>query len=74
VVSQEPVTVSLGNGVIQATGVEVKENGKVLSFKGRVQTTFEGASSPPPSSRSTPLAGSAAPAPELSAQPSGFRR
>jgi lipopolysaccharide export system protein LptC len=42
VVSNEPVTVSLGNGVIQATGLEVRENGKVLHFKGRVSTVFDG--------------------------------
>ena len=41
VVSREPVTVSLGNGVIQATGLEVKDNGKVLHFKGRVSTVFD---------------------------------
>lgn len=42
VVSDEPVTVSLGNGVIQATGLEVKDNGKVLHFRGRVSTVFDG--------------------------------
>jgi lipopolysaccharide export system protein LptC len=42
VVSNEPVTVTLANGVIEATGLEVQENGKVLRFKGRVRTLFEG--------------------------------
>jgi lipopolysaccharide export system protein LptC len=42
VVSKEPVTVSLGNGVIKATGLTVTDNGKVMHFKGRVQTVFEG--------------------------------
>ena len=34
VVSNEAVTVSLANGVIEATGIEVKDNGKVLHFSG----------------------------------------
>jgi lipopolysaccharide export system protein LptC len=42
VVSNDPVTVNLGGtGVINATGIEVKDNGKVLHFKGRVSTVFE---------------------------------
>jgi lipopolysaccharide export system protein LptC len=41
VVSNEPVTVSLANGVIQAQGLEVKDSGKVLHFRGRVSTVFE---------------------------------
>lgn len=41
VLSDEPVVVSLGNGVIEATGLEVTDNGKVMHFKGRVRTTFE---------------------------------
>ena len=48
VVSDEPVTVSLGNGVIQATGLEVRDNGKVLHFRGRVSTVFDGPGSAPP--------------------------
>lgn len=41
VVSNEPVTVILGgNGQIEAKGVRVTDNGKVMSFKGRVHTTF----------------------------------
>jgi lipopolysaccharide export system protein LptC len=41
VVSNEDVTVSLANGVIEATGIEVKDNGKVFHFRGRVRTVFE---------------------------------
>jgi lipopolysaccharide export system protein LptC len=41
VVSKEPVVVNLGNGTINATGLEVTENGKVLRFSGRVTTIFE---------------------------------
>jgi lipopolysaccharide export system protein LptC len=40
VLSEEPVTVTLSNGLIEATGLEVTENGKVMHFKGRVRTTF----------------------------------
>lgn len=53
VVSNEPVTVSLGNGLIEATGLEVLDNGKVMHFKGRVRTTFE-SSAGADSSHSTP--------------------
>jgi lipopolysaccharide export system protein LptC len=41
VVSDEPVIVTLGNGVIEARGVTVTDNGNVMSFKGRVHTTFD---------------------------------
>ena len=40
-VSNEPVTVSFGNGIIEADGLEVTDNGKVMHFKGRVRTVFE---------------------------------
>jgi lipopolysaccharide export system protein LptC len=41
VTSDEPVTVILGgNGQIEAEGLKVTDNGKVLSFKGRVRSTF----------------------------------
>lgn len=43
VVSKEPVTVSLGNGVIKANGLTVTDHGKVMHFQGRVQTVFESA-------------------------------
>jgi lipopolysaccharide export system protein LptC len=42
VVSSEPVTVTFENGTIEAGGVEVSDNGRVLHFKGRVRTTFSG--------------------------------
>ena len=72
VVSNEPVTVTLGNGVIQATGLEVTDNGKILHFRGRVSTVFEGAESSP---NATPRP-NAAPAPAASAaspQPASLR-
>jgi lipopolysaccharide export system protein LptC len=71
VVSKEPVVVNLGNGVINASGVEVTENGKVLRFSGRVSSVFE--------NLSEPVAGApkAAPpevtAPTAQAQPTSFR-
>lgn len=72
VVSQEPVTVSLGNGVIQAAGVEVEDNGKILRFKGRVQTTFDGTSAPAGSSPKTSFPASTVTTPP-SAEPMSFR-
>ena len=69
VVSSEPVTVSLGNGIIEATGLEVLDNGKVMHFKGRVRTTFESAAGAD-QSQSTP-AGTGSPAP--TAQPASSR-
>jgi lipopolysaccharide export system protein LptC len=68
VVSNEPVTVSLGNGIIQAAGLEVKDNGKVLHFRGRVSTVFDGAESsrnptPQPNAAPAPTASAASPQP-----------
>lgn len=42
VVSREAVTVSFENGTIEAAGVEVSDNGRVMQFKGRVRATFSG--------------------------------
>nr|WP_279306541.1 LPS export ABC transporter periplasmic protein LptC [Microvirga solisilvae] len=65
VVSNEPVTVILGgNGHIEAEGLRVTENGKVMSFKGRVRTTFLPASG---SDSSSPVA------PSQAAQPTSVR-
>jgi lipopolysaccharide export system protein LptC len=68
VVSDEPVTVNLGNGVINAAGLKVTDNGKVFQFKGRVSSTFapSGGNSPAPVPAGT---GPAAPA----AQPTSVR-
>jgi lipopolysaccharide export system protein LptC len=55
VVSKEPVVVNLGNGTINATGLEVTDNGQVLRFSGRVSTVFESPSdSPSPNPDATP--------------------
>ncbi len=68
VVSNEPVTVLLGdNGEIQAEGLRVIDNGKQMSFKGRVRTTFQ----PAASSDSPDSASTGAPAP--AAQPTSVR-
>ncbi len=56
VVSNEPVTVSLGNGTIEAQGMSVTDNGKVIQFTGRVRTVFENPNA------SNPAAGATAPA------------
>jgi lipopolysaccharide export system protein LptC len=53
--SNEPVTVSLGNGVIRATGLDVRENGKILHFMGRVSTVFDGADKEPAPTKSGPV-------------------
>ena len=61
VVSNEPVSVSFGNGTIEAEGLEVSDNGKVMSFKGRVRTVFAAFARAPP--RTQPGTGSTAAAP-----------
>jgi lipopolysaccharide export system protein LptC len=67
VVSKEPVVVTLPNGVINAAGVEVTENGKVLRFAGRVSTVFE---NPP---QTAPVPDHSVTAPTAQAQPTSFR-
>jgi lipopolysaccharide export system protein LptC len=62
VVSKEPVTVNLGNGTIQATGLTVTDNGKIMQFQGRVSTTFERTVSADPSASTSAGTGSTAPA------------
>lgn len=67
VLSEEPVTVTLSNGLIEATGLEVTENGKVMHFKGRVRTTFANGesdrSSPPAAGEPAPPAQPTSPRP-----------
>jgi lipopolysaccharide export system protein LptC len=79
VTSNEPVTVILGgNGQIEAEGLKVTDSGKVLSFKGRVRTTFmpaaasEFASPAPAGTDSTAPASSPAAATDA-AQPTSVR-
>ena len=45
VTSREPVAVTLSNGRIEAQGLEISDNGKVLTFTGRVRTVLDGTSS-----------------------------
>jgi lipopolysaccharide export system protein LptC len=63
VLSREPVTVTFPNGMIEAQGLEVSDNGKVIVFTGRVRTVLE-SSSEPAVTASTP-----SPAPERLVQP-----
>jgi lipopolysaccharide export system protein LptC len=44
--SRDPVTVKLTNGVVESDGLEIGDRGKVISFVGRVRTVFESASEP----------------------------
>lgn len=48
VVSTEEVSVKMPTGVITAAGLEVRDGGKLLTFKGRVRAVFEDPGSPPP--------------------------
>jgi lipopolysaccharide export system protein LptC len=57
VISREPVAVTLTNGTIEAQGLEISDNGRVLTFTGRVRTVFEGTASDIPPSTSS-VAGS----------------
>ena len=41
VVSREPVTVTMPNGSVEAQGLEITDNGKVLTFTGRVRTVIQ---------------------------------
>jgi lipopolysaccharide export system protein LptC len=63
VLSREPVTVTFPNGIIEAQGLEVSDNGKVIVFTGRVHTTLEDTSEP------TVTASTPAPAAEQLVQP-----
>ncbi|PVE24797.1 LPS export ABC transporter periplasmic protein LptC [Microvirga sp. KLBC 81] len=68
VTSSEPVTVILGgNGQIDAQGLRVIDNGRVMSFKGRVRTTFL------PSTDSDPSAPVPSPDAANAAQPTSVR-
>lgn len=76
VTSNEPVTVILGgNGQIEAEGLRVTDNGKILSFRGRVRTTFLPAkSSEPAAPADTGSANPASsPAAPKAAQPTSVR-
>jgi lipopolysaccharide export system protein LptC len=61
VISNEPVTVSFGNGTIDAEGLSVTDNGKVMSFKGRVRTVIQPSSGSSPSTPEAAGTGSTTP-------------
>jgi len=42
VISREPVSVRLSNGLVEAEGLEIADGGTVMVFTGRVRTTFAG--------------------------------
>jgi lipopolysaccharide export system protein LptC len=71
VTSNQPVTVSFGNGVIEAEGLKVTDNGKVMSFEGRVRTVLEPSRSTP--SKDAVGTGSTAPAPAPALQQTSTR-
>ncbi len=70
VVSNEPVTVSFGSGTIEAEGLNVSDNGKVMSFKGRVRTVIQPSGSAPSNPEDT---GSTAPSQAPAAQQTSIR-
>lgn len=62
VVSREPVAVRLTGGFVEADGMEISDNGKVMVFTGRVRTTFAAATpAPPPPEGAAPRQASAEP-------------
>jgi lipopolysaccharide export system protein LptC len=67
VTSNEPVSVSFVNGSIAADTLKVTDNGKVMSFEGRVRTVFEPSRSTP-SPKDAAGSGSTVPAPARAAQ------
>nr|WP_246408379.1 LPS export ABC transporter periplasmic protein LptC [Microvirga lupini] len=72
VTSNEPVSVSFGNGSIEAEKLKVTDNGKVMSFEGRVRTVLE-PSRAAPSSKDSAGTGSAVPAPVTAPQQTSTR-
>jgi len=73
VVSKDPVTVSFGNGTIEAEGLDVADNGKVMSFKGRVRTVIQPSSGSTPSSPEAAGTGSTAPSQAPAPQKTSIR-
>lgn len=70
VASDEPVTVLLGsNGQIEAEGLRVIDNGRVMTFKGRVRTTFTPAAADTSDSASTRMSPTAPAAQPTSVRP-----
>jgi lipopolysaccharide export system protein LptC len=72
VTSNEPVAVSFGNGTIEADKLKVTDNGKIMSFEGRVRTVLDPSRSAP-SSKDAAGTGSTIPAPAPAAQQTSTR-
>jgi lipopolysaccharide export system protein LptC len=72
VLSNDPVTVSFEGGAIEAEGLKVTDNGKVMSFTGRVRTVIQPANSNPTAPESA-SAGSKASSAAPAAQPTSVR-
>jgi lipopolysaccharide export system protein LptC len=71
-VSRDPVSVTLPNGSIEAQGVEITDNGKILTFTGGVRTVFEASlADDPPATASVAEAPASAAAPDI--QPMSLR-
>ncbi|NBJ09296.1 LPS export ABC transporter periplasmic protein LptC [Microvirga arsenatis] len=64
VTSNEPVVVSFGSGTIEAEGLSVTDNGKVMSFTGRVRTIIQPSSNSASSAPEAAGTGSTVPAPQ----------
>lgn len=73
VVSKDPVTVSFGNGTIEAEGLDVTDNGKIMSFKGRVRTVIQPSPDSTPSSPDAAGTGSTAPSQAPAPQQTSIR-
>jgi lipopolysaccharide export system protein LptC len=72
VTSNEPVSVLFGNGSIEAEKLKVRDNGKVMSFEGRVRTVLEPSRSTP-SSKDAAGTGSTMPASATAPQQTSTR-
>lgn len=73
VVSNEPVTVAFGGGTIEAEGLDVSDNGKVMSFKGRVRTVIQPGSGSAPSASGAAGTGSTTPSQAPAPQQTSIR-
>jgi lipopolysaccharide export system protein LptC len=73
VVSREPVTVKLTNGLVEADQLEISDNGKIIAFVGRVRTVLESASGDRQAGDAPPASREAAPARTSQAEPMSLR-
>jgi len=76
VISREPVTVKLTNGLVEAEQLEISDSGKIIAFVGRVRTVLEAAGgdrSGGEVSSASPAYREAAPARTSQAEPMSLR-